>query len=227
MAKSKTERFKSREEWLKARGIGGSDIGAIMGLTSFKSIDDVFLDKVFGSKDEKSEVMERGTKAESHIRDLFALSTYDEFKVQNPPKGNWIVRHSEFPYMTCSPDGLLTDLKTGKKGGLEIKFVDLRSKAQREKWDNKIPDNYYAQAAWYMAVMPELEFVILCAYQKFYENYEDGWKFDHAEMKLYPIYRDEAKDFIKAEIEKAKEFHECVVNKLLPSETLTIRKEDL
>jgi len=228
LIKQKPEYFKKRSEWLGSRGIGGSDIGAIMNLSSFKSSEDVFADKVYGTPgedDNKSDLLLRGTLAEDHIRQLFALSAFDEYEVEGQPTRRcWLYRHPKYSFITCSPDGLLKDKKTGEVGGLEIKFVDIYSGKQAEKWEGQLPPQYFAQCAWYLATMSELTFVNLVAFQKHYVNIEGQWKFDYAEMKIYTVKRDEpsTKAFIDYEIKKAIEFDKSVREKLLMPVTFSI-----
>ena len=59
--------------------------------------------------------MIEGVQSESAIRLLFSLDYKDEYKVINPPsRAYWLFRRTDKEYITCTPDGLLTDLKNGQ-----------------------------------------------------------------------------------------------------------------
>lgn len=209
---AKKETFKTRGAWLKARGIGGSEVGAIMGTSKFLTLDDVYTAHTRPEKaeDEKTGVMVRGTKAEEHIRRLFALDHFDEYKVTNPPrKGAWLWRRKDKPYMTCTPDGLLKDLNTGDTGVLEIKYADILKSEAKQEWEgNTIPSQYLSQCVNYLAVNPRWKFVVLTAYLKSYRQYEEGWKFDKAERREYVLYRKEFANYIRYQEMKETEFWE-------------------
>lgn len=188
------EIYKTREEWLKARGIGGSDLAVILGVSKWGSLDEIF-DRLTGKAEEKadkpSERMKEGVKAEPLIRSLFALDTRGKYEVFAPPtRGNWLWRSASEPLVTCSPDGLLLDLKTREWGGLEIKDVELVKGEDREIWErNSLPDQYYWQCIQYMVAIPSLEFVVLDAHLKYLAKLGDGWEFDHAEDRYFILRR--------------------------------------
>lgn len=53
----------------------------------------------------------------------------------------------------------------GRRGILEIKTTNILQSMQWEKWDNRIPDNYYIQVLHYLLVT-EYDFVVLKAQLK-------------------------------------------------------------
>ena len=85
--KYKKETYKSKNEWLANRGIGGSDIATILGKSKWQTIDDLYSRLVYGRTKNKitTSRMQEGIDAEPLIRNLFALE-HPEFKVKNPPK---------------------------------------------------------------------------------------------------------------------------------------------
>ena len=122
------ETYKTKSEWLKARGIGSSDASAICGSNKWKTIDDVYSKLVLGIEKEvnENELMVKGTLAEDHIRQLFELNT--GYKVINPPKKKyWLFRRKDYNLMTCTPDGLFRN-DNNELCGLEIKYVDMIKK---------------------------------------------------------------------------------------------------
>lgn len=190
------ELYKTREDWLANRGIGGSDAAAICGKSKWKTPRDVYnniTDKA-PKKEIKNARMIEGTKAEPLIRALFEIE-HPEYKVIHPPKGNkcWLFRRKDYPLLTLTPDGLLEEIATGKKLGLEIKDIELRKREQKELWLNDtLPDDYYFQTLHYMVVKNDLEGVILVARLKFYSfDYNNEYTLDHIETRYYWIMRED------------------------------------
>lgn len=94
-----------------------------------------------------------GKKAEEHIRELFKLD-YPEYQVEHHEFR--ILQSIPYPFMQASLDGELTD-QDGRKGILEIKTTNILQSMQREKWQERIPDNYYLQVLHYLLVVSDLE----------------------------------------------------------------------
>ena len=134
----------TREDWLKARkkGLGGSDIAAIAGLSPWRSPMAVYLEKIGEIPDqEESEAMYWGTRLEDIVADEFSLRT--GLKVA---RKNAILQHPEHPWMLANIDRRIV----GQKAGLECKTT---SAYGRDNWENdKVPDMYMLQCQWYMAV---------------------------------------------------------------------------
>lgn len=143
----------NRDDWLKCRmyGIGGSDASAIIGMNPYKTNTDLFEEKTGRRIPEDisdKPYVKYGNSAEPLIRALFALD-YPEYQVSY--HGYRILRSKEYPFMQASLDGELIDEK-GREGVLEIKTSNILQSMQREKWDNRIPDNYYIQVLHYLLV---------------------------------------------------------------------------
>ena len=189
------EIYKDKESWKLARGIGGSDAAAICNKSKWKSARDVY-NKLTSTKQEPEKMNSRmieGTLAEPLIRQLFELE-HPEFKVIHPPKkGSWMFRRKDYPQITVTPDGLLEDLKNGKKYGLEIKDIELRKREQKDLWLNDIlPDEYYFQTLHYLVVLNDLDGVVLVARLKYYSfDYNNEYVLDHVETRYYWIIRDD------------------------------------
>lgn len=157
--------FDSMEEWLVNRkGIGGSDASAILGLNPYKTNQELWMEK----KGQMSPVdisgksyVKYGNDAEPLLRALFALD-YPEYKVEY--YDNNMIINKKYPWAHASLDGELTD-PDGRRGILEIKTTNILQSMQWEKWDNRIPDNYYIQVLHYLLVT-EYDFVVLKAQLK-------------------------------------------------------------
>jgi len=149
-----------RMEFLTARrlGIGGSDIGAIMGLSKWKSPVDVWLDKTGRTEPdlEMSEPAYFGIELES-----FVAAEYSKRSGNKVQRVNQIIKHPQHAWMLANIDRAVVadgsrarldkDGKlTGIKGLLECKTAS--AYLEREWSDGSAPLAYVAQCQWYMAV---------------------------------------------------------------------------
>lgn len=155
---------KDHAAWLKARayGIGGSDASAIIGMNPYKTNIDLFEEKTGRRIPEDisdKPYVRYGTEAEPHIRALFSLD-YPDYQVEYHE--NRILRSIRYPFLQASLDGELTD-PYGRRGILEIKTTNILQSMQREKWKDRIPDNYYIQVLHYLLVTG-YQFVVLRAH---------------------------------------------------------------
>lgn len=161
--------FNNRLEWLNNRVIGGSSASCILGKNPYKTNVDLWESLVNNKKivdDETNEIQEYGTKAEKHIRELFALE-HPQYEVI-PPKENDIhlLVHNQYDFITGTLDGELIEKETGRKGILEIK-TQLATTKNRLKWYNgNIPDNYYIQLLHYYILDDEYQFAIIKCRQR-------------------------------------------------------------
>jgi putative phage-type endonuclease len=135
-----------RTAWLEARkkGLGGSDIAAILGLSKWRSPMDVWADKR-GLTDpiDENPAMVRGRILEPAIADWYAETTNS--KVIEGPEMPVAGPHE---WMLASPDRYV--LSGGNRFGLEIKTARSARDWGDEGSDN-IPVYYATQVAWYMA----------------------------------------------------------------------------
>ncbi|MCR5544134.1 MAG: YqaJ viral recombinase family protein [Eubacterium sp.] len=137
----------SHEEWLswRKKGIGGSDVSAILGINKWTSAIDLWLDKTNQKKDPVAinEAMEWGTILEPIIRDHFAAATG---KTVMEVKA--MLQHPEHPFMIADVDGVTTD-DNGNPAILEIKTA---SEYKRDEWSEGIPSYYNTQVQHYLCV---------------------------------------------------------------------------
>lgn len=201
----------SHEEWLASRKkIGGSDAACILGLNPYKSNIELFDIKT--GKTEQEDISEKpyvkyGTEAEKHLRELFKLD-FPQYKVDYVENNMW--ENDKYPFAHASLDGYITD-QNGRKGVWECKTTEIINSLQNEKWDNKIPDNYYIQVLHYLMVT-EFDFAILKAQLKYRHN-DEIWLI----TKHYHIERSEVEEDIQYLAEKEKEFWENVENDKRPN----------
>ena len=193
----------SREDWLKARSgrIGGSDASALVGLNPYKSNVDLWREKMglVAMLDISDKAVVRyGHDAEPHLRALFALD-FPEYEVFYEDNNIWF--NDRFPFAHASLDGWLRD-KDGRAGILEIKTTEIMQSMQKEKWADRIPDNYYCQCLWYMAVL-EADFCILKAQLKY--RFRDGQTLLHT--RHYHIEREDVEADINMLLKAAERFY--------------------
>ena len=158
--------LKDHEEWLKNRSrIGGSDASAILGLNPYKSNIELWMNKTGRVEQEDisgKPYVKYGTLAEPHLRELFKLD-HPEFEVFYEENNMFL--NDLYPFAHASLDGWLKD-KDGRNGILEIKTTNIMQSMQKEKWKDRIPDNYYLQILHYFMVT-EYDFAILKAQLKY------------------------------------------------------------
>lgn len=142
----------SREDWLDYRrlGIGGSDAAAIMGLSPFATIRDLYFDKigvtpVIEEEEENWVAKEVGHRLEDLVAMIFAKKTgLEVFPVRK------MFRHPLYPFMLADVDYFIR-FPDGSIGILECKTCNYNAK---DKWaDDGIPENYVLQVRHYLAVM--------------------------------------------------------------------------
>ena len=201
----------SREEWLKHRSrIGGSDASAIVGLNPYKTNTDLYLEKT-GQKESPDishkPYVEYGTKAEEHLRELFRLD-FPQYQVQYFDNNMYL--NSKYPFAHASLDGELID-EDGRRGILEIKTTNILQSMQKEKWKDRIPDNYFIQVLHYLMVT-EFDFVVLKAQLKS----EFGGQI-YLQTKHYFIERSEVVGDIEYLAEEEAKFWKCVEGKKMPN----------
>lgn len=132
------------ENWLlaRARGITGTDVGAIVGANPWKTADDLLAEKLnpLGSQIEPTLPMQFGSAFEDGILKVWKdqnVAWLDAFKT-----GTW--QSCENPTHIANPDALI-QWHNGDLGVLEIKYT-------ARKWD-KLPEYYRLQVLWYLHVL--------------------------------------------------------------------------
>lgn len=203
----------SRAEWLEHRKnyIGGSDAACIVGLNPYKSNVELWEEKT--GKKQTDDIsykpyVKYGTDAEKYLRELFALD-YPQYSVSYVDNNS--VLNDKYPFAAASLDGFLTELETGRHGILEIKTTNILQSMQKEKWKNRIPDNYYIQILHYLMVT-EFDFAILKAQLKY--DYDGDIMLT---TKHYKIERDEVQDDIEYLQKAEKDFYSAIKEKRRPS----------
>lgn len=134
----------SRDEWLAERknSIGGSELGAILGLNPWCSPYTVWALKTgLITEPEDNEAMRQGRDLEEYVAQRFAEKS--GYKVR---RENAIVRNDAFPYIHANIDRKII----GINAGLECKTVS--AWGTKRYRGGEFPEHYYAQCVCYMAI---------------------------------------------------------------------------
>lgn len=197
--------LKTRSEWLENRknGIGGSEISAVVGCNPY--MDNVTLWEIKTGRRQAPDISSKpyvqyGIQAEEYLRALFALD-FPEYRVFYEANNSF--SNDKYPFAQASLDGWLLDSE-GRLGILEIKTAEILSAVQRTKWIDKIPDNYYCQLCFYMAVL-DADFAVLKAQLK--TSIDGDIRF---ETRHYFLERVEVQEDIDYLMPKGAEFWEYV-----------------
>lgn len=203
--------LKDREDWLanRMKGVGGSEISAVIGCNPY--MDNVTLWKIKTGQIVPDDISDKpfvkyGTNAEHHLRELFKLD-FPEYSVGYEENNSFF--NPKYPWARASLDGWLTD-ENGRKGILEIKTTEILQSMQKEKWNKQIPQNYYCQVLFYMAVL-EADFAILKAQLK---TVFDG--VPYLQTKHYPIERSDVEEDIKYLMQEGERFWQYVESGKMP-----------
>ena len=204
--------LKCRSDWMKHRQrfIGGSEISSVIGENPYLSNQELWEIKVgYRLPDDisKKPYVDYGVKAEPLLRKLLKLD-FPQYKVEYKANNSW--HNDKYPWAAASLDGWLTEKKTGRRGILEIKTTNILQSMQREKWDNQIPNNYFAQTCFYLAVT-EFDFCVLKAQLK---SEFDG--IPYIQTRHYYFERSEVQEDINYLMKQGEEFWEYVRKEVRP-----------
>lgn len=186
----KVHHYKNRGEWLKARselhGIGGSDASTTMSMNKWRT--NLELWQIKTGRATAPDISDKpyvkyGQNAEEYIRRLFQLKFKDKYEIQY--QDDTILQNVKCPWMLYSPDGLIVEKDTGRKGIFECKTTTIVRSYDKEKWNKHVPDNYYIQVLHGLNVTG-FDFVDLYAELMFDDDY--------SQLIRYHIERDDVLD---------------------------------
>jgi len=140
----------NRKQWLETRrkGIGGSDVGAILGVDPWKDSYDVWLDKMGLSDDSQVETadMKRGKVLEDIVAKI-----YKELTGRPMAAPSQLMRHPEKAHFIANPDRIIFDDDKNETGVLEIKCP--RASTFRKIQREGLPQKYVLQIQHYLYVL--------------------------------------------------------------------------
>ena len=172
----------NEEEWkaVRNKGIGGSDVGAICGVSPFSSARQIYFNKT----GQFEEAMQPGAASleRMHFGHLLEPIVADEFArrelTADKNRKGWMlctmnatVCHKDHPWMRANVDRLIMDENDNIVGILECKTT---SEYNNEEWENgDILLSYLYQLNWYMHILDVKwgAFACLVGGNKFY-SYE-------------------------------------------------------
>lgn len=149
------EQAADRVAWERIRksGIGGSDIAAIMGLNPWKSAFALYAEKhgdVEAEDLSNNEFVYWGTVLEQVVADRFCELTGKKVRKCGT------LQDESYEFMLANVDRLVV----GENAGLECKTAN---GFKASEWDgDSLPDSYYCQCQWYMAITGCEKWYIAC-----------------------------------------------------------------
>lgn len=190
-------------KWLSWRrsGIGASDAPIIMGVSPWKSIDDLYLDKISQEKPKEftNYVMERGKKIEPIVRSKYELKNLIDMPAI-------VCQHEDHEWLRASMDGANLELMKG----IEIKVPGKKDHDCAS--EGKIPEKYFPQIQHQFLVtgFKEIDYV------SYYVHHRSGdfYSGDYVCVACYPDIA-----YIAEYLKKAKWFwFDCVQKRISPCE---------
>lgn len=211
----------SRQQWLEERrkGIGGSDVAAILGLSPWKSPLDVYLDKIGEAPPDKETKRQRRGQA---IEPLILRKFEERMGVQVARFREPLVSEAH-PFMRANLDGRMPE------GG---QIVEAKCAWSPEGWgedgSSEVPAYYQTQACHYFAVtgaevcfFPVLFGMDGLDWQAVETPAGPVWSpviADDADFRIFTVTRDEA--FVADVVEAERAFwHEHVLARVPPAPT--------
>lgn len=134
----------SREEWLEERrkSLGGSDMGAVLGLNKYRSPYTVWAEKTGRIGEEpENEAMRIGRDLEPYV-----ASRFEEVSRKGVRRMNYLLRREDCPHLHANIDRQIL----GESSGLECKTASALNLKRYKGGD--FPESYYAQCVTYLAV---------------------------------------------------------------------------
>ena len=154
-----------RENWLKERKsyIGGSDLGAICGLSPYRTALDVYLEKT--NPDIACEIKTDATYWGTALEPLIAAE-YEKRTGNLVTDRNCFIRHKEHNFIACNIDAWIGE----NNYVLECKTAGFtRGKEWGEQGTDQIPESYLIQVAYYASIcnVPKVDIAVLIGGQDF------------------------------------------------------------
>ena len=183
-------------EWklMRRTHVMASDAPIIMGVSPWRSIHDLYLDKTEGKEQPRNSYMERGVNLEEEARRQFELVT-GHFVT---PK---VLFHPEFPWLGASLDGT-------NGSGIIVEIKCPGNEDHEKAIRGEVPVKYYPQL--------QQQMLVAGAESVHYFSYRP----EHGHTwTMITVPRDQA--FIDAMFPKLYSFYLCIINKTPPPKTMT------
>lgn len=169
----------NRNEWLaeRAKGIGASEISAILGVNPWQSSYELYEKKKNGGAEDDALAQNAAVQAGHYLEDAVARYYADKAgkHVIKASAGDWLAVDPAHPWRRCSPDRTyFLNGDGGEKGVLECKTC-------RKALDKDgIPLHYYCQVQWQLGILGLRKGVLAWL--------ASGLDFDFVEIAFDPIF---------------------------------------
>ncbi len=155
----------ARDEWLAARrtGLGGSDVGAILGLSPFRTPVDAWLEKTGRAPDDDLAERRRDLRFGIYVGQ-FVASEYERETGRQVQRFTAMLRHPTGPLLgnvdrLVIPEGSKVASQMGRiraRRGLECKTANTFTAFDSEAWGaagtDQVPPHYLVQTATYLVL---------------------------------------------------------------------------
>ncbi len=205
------------EEWLlnRKKGIGGSDVASILGVSKYKSAYELYMEKKGNTVHHiTNEAIEKGNRMEAPLIDLFFAKYKDYQKVDTK---NISLKSKKYDFMMASLDSAFID-EQEKKCILEIKTTTIQNTKMRKEWgyydDYKeeyielIPQQYYCQVLHYLVVTGFDKAIV-------YAHLDYAYK-DDSEVITRVIHREDVLSDMEYIVKNEKKFWDDFENNIPP-----------
>jgi len=177
----------------RSKGIGGSDVGGIFGLSKWKSPLSIYMSKIEGDEEKDNQFIEWGNKLEPIVAEKFSEVTGKKLLVR------------EDTIVSDSHDFIIAHIDRqveNESAGLEVKTA---TQYKSSEWDDQVPEEYILQCMHYM---------YCTGFDKWYICVLIGGN----DFRWFTIERDQ--EMIDAIVEKEVEFWNEHVLKKVPPEPI-------
>ena len=172
----------NREEWLRERKtyLGGSDLGAVIGINKYKTALDVYLEKTSEHFEEtNNDATYWGNVLEDVVAQEYSKRVNLPVEVETT-----LLRHPEHEFLAANIDRWVGN----KEYVLECKTAGfMMSKEWGEEGSDSIPESYLVQVAYYAAIcdVPKVDIAVLIGGQNFkIYTYERNKEFEEKLIKI-------------------------------------------
>ena len=172
----------NREEWLRERKtyLGGSDLGAVIGINKYKTALDVYLEKTSEHFEEtNNDATYWGNVLEDVVAQEYSKRVNLPVEVETT-----LLRHPEHEFLAANIDRWVGN----KEYVLECKTAGfMMSKEWGEEGSDSIPESYLVQVAYYAAIcdVPKVDIAVLIGGQDFrIYTYQRNKEFEEKLIKI-------------------------------------------
>lgn len=163
------------------RRLGGTDAAGLLGLGKYSNPLKTYRRIVEGVVEKPNAKMQRGTRYEPTVRDLYVKAT-DATLLVLPGK---VMMHPDFPWATCSPDAITDGEVLG----------ELKTNNRWSNWSRYgvVPEDYVTQCLWNLWVLDMREAHLFAA---FGTDDEETGEFHITDTGMWRIERDPEMDAV-------------------------------